>query len=45
LAGKQHTVIFYDMRNRGASDRIEDAAKLTMENDVRDLETVRSHFR
>ncbi len=44
LAGKQRTVIFYDMRDRGASDRIEDAAKLTMENDVRDLETVRSHF-
>ncbi len=44
LAGQQRTVIFYDMRNRGASDRIEDAAKLTMEADVRDLETVRRHF-
>ncbi|MCI0356354.1 MAG: alpha/beta hydrolase, partial [Acidobacteria bacterium] len=44
LAGKPRTVIFYDMRDRGASDRIEDVSKLTMENDVRDLETVRSHF-
>lgn len=44
LAGKQRTVIFYDMRNRGASDRIEDTSKLTMENDVQDLETVRRHF-
>jgi len=44
LAGKQRTVIFYDMRDRGASDRIEDASLITMENDVRDLETVRSHF-
>jgi len=44
LAGKQRTIIFYDMRDRGASDRIEDAALLTMENDVRDLETIRSHF-
>ncbi len=44
LAGKQRTIIFYDMRNRGASDRVEDASLLTMENDVRDLETVRRHF-
>ncbi len=44
LADRQRTLIFYDMRNRGASDRIEDASKLTMEADVRDLETVRQHF-
>jgi pimeloyl-ACP methyl ester carboxylesterase len=44
LAGKQRTVIFYDMRDRGQSDRIEDASRLTMENDVQDLETVRRYF-
>ena len=44
LAGKQRTLVFYDMRDRGASDRMEDTSKLTMENDVRDLETVRQHF-
>jgi pimeloyl-ACP methyl ester carboxylesterase len=38
------TLIAYDMRNRGKSDRVEDIAAITIENDVRDLEAVRRHF-
>jgi pimeloyl-ACP methyl ester carboxylesterase len=41
---KDRTVIFYDMRNRGRSDRIEDTSKITIEADVRDLEAIRKHF-
>jgi len=40
----RNTVISYDMRNRGKSEHIEDVKKLTIQNDVRDLETVRQHF-
>lgn len=39
------TLIYYDMRNRGRSSRVEDAAAITIENDVRDLEAVRAHFK
>ena len=44
FASPGRTVIFYDMRNRGRSDAVKDLSKVTMENDVRDLETVRAHF-
>jgi len=39
-------LIFYDVRNRGKSDAVTDAAKLErgIHNDVDDLETVRRHF-
>jgi proline iminopeptidase len=42
----QHTVISYDLRNRGHSDIVSDASKLKggVHNDVRDLEAIRSHF-
>jgi pimeloyl-ACP methyl ester carboxylesterase len=45
LAG-EHTVIFYDLRNRGRSDSVEDPAKLRggVHNDVEDLEAIRQHF-
>lgn len=36
-----HTLFFYDQRNRGCSDSVEDPSRLTMENEVRDLERVR----
>jgi len=42
LAG-QATIVAYDLRNRGRSDRIA-LEKVSIENDVRDLETVRRHF-
>lgn len=38
------TVISYDTRNRGGSDYVEDAATLTIQQDVKDLEEVRAHF-
>lgn len=38
------TLIFYDMRNRGRSDRVEDGARITIEADVQDMEAIRQHF-
>jgi proline iminopeptidase len=40
----QCTVIAYDMRDRGKSQPISDPARLTIQDDVRDLEDVRRHF-
>lgn len=39
------TVITYDPRNRGRSQRVENTASLTIENDVRDLEALRSQLK
>ena len=40
------TLIIYDLRNRGLSDRVDDGAKLErgIHNDVDDLEAIRRHF-
>ena len=38
------TLIFYDMRNRGRSDAVKDLARVTIQEDVRDLEAIRAHF-
>ena len=38
------TVIAYDVRNRGRSQRVENVNTLTIQQDVRDLEAVRRHF-
>ena len=43
--GDRHTLILYDMRNRGRSSRVEDGSLLTIQKDVEDLEAVRRHFR
>ncbi len=43
--GERHTLILYDMRNRGRSSRVEDGKLLTIQKDVEDLEAVRRHFR
>jgi pimeloyl-ACP methyl ester carboxylesterase len=45
LARKDRTLIFYDMRNRGASSHVTDGAKLTILEDVNDLEALRRHFK
>jgi pimeloyl-ACP methyl ester carboxylesterase len=45
VLAKEHTLVSYDMRNRGKSDRVEDTKAITVENDIRDLETVRQHFK
>ena len=39
------TIITYDLRNRGRSTRAADAATVTIEQDVADLETIRAHFK
>jgi proline iminopeptidase len=38
------TLIFYDMRNRGRSDAVRDPKRLTIHDDVTDLEKIRRHF-
>ena len=38
------TAVFYDVRDRGRSSRVEDTSTITLPQDVRDLETVRQHF-
>jgi len=38
------TVIYYDMRNRGRSDAVADETRITIHDDVRDLERIRRHF-
>jgi proline iminopeptidase len=43
--GERHTLILYDMRNRGRSSRVEDGNLLSIQKDVEDLEAVRRHFR
>jgi proline iminopeptidase len=42
--GEHVTLISYDMRNRGRSDLVIEESKITFEQDVADLETVRRHF-
>lgn len=44
LAASDRTLILYDMRNRGASSRVEDGALLTILEDVRDVEALRQYF-
>ena len=44
LAREDRTLIFYDMRNRGASSSVSDGSILTILEDVRDLEALRKHF-
>jgi len=45
LWSRQRTIVFYDMRDRGRSESIQDLSKISVENDVRDLEAVRRHFK
>jgi pimeloyl-ACP methyl ester carboxylesterase/ketosteroid isomerase-like protein len=39
------TVITYDPRNRGRSQRLADTATISIQQDVKDLEAVRKHFK
>lgn len=39
------TLIFYDMRNRGRSDSVRDPQRITIYDDLRDLEKIRRHFK
>lgn len=38
------TFIFYDVRNSGRSDAIQDLTTVTIQQDIEDLETLRKHF-
>jgi proline iminopeptidase len=38
-------LIFYDTRSRGSSDAVHDPNRETIMDDVRDLETIRAHFK
>src|SRR5881296_3240986 len=44
LARPKRTLVFYDPRNRGRSQAVGDLSTFTVENDVRDMETLREHF-
>jgi pimeloyl-ACP methyl ester carboxylesterase/ketosteroid isomerase-like protein len=39
------SVITYDLRNRGRSSKVTDTAMLSIDQDVKDLEAVRNHFK
>jgi proline iminopeptidase len=41
---KGRTLIFYDMRDRGHSDAVSDPKRITIQDDVDDLESIRQHF-
>lgn len=41
---RRRTLILYDPRGRGASDRVTDPTRLGLAHDVADLEAVRAHF-
>jgi len=45
LASPRRSLIFYDMRNRGLSEAVPDTDRISIHEDVRDLESVREHFR
>jgi pimeloyl-ACP methyl ester carboxylesterase len=38
------TLISYDMRDRGRSDTVSDPKRISIQDDVKDLETIRQHF-
>jgi pimeloyl-ACP methyl ester carboxylesterase len=42
---KGKTFIFYDVRNRGRSDAMQDLTNVTIQQDVDDLEALRKHFK
>ena len=45
LASPRRTLVFYDMRDRGRSEIVVDSSKISIENDVHDLESVRQYFK
>jgi pimeloyl-ACP methyl ester carboxylesterase len=42
--GRGRTLLFYDMRGRGRSDALRDTARISIQQDVEDLEHLRRHF-
>jgi pimeloyl-ACP methyl ester carboxylesterase len=43
LRQDDRTLVLYDMRNRGRSGRVEDSSRITIMDDVDDLESLRRH--
>lgn len=43
--GDSYTLISYDTRNRGFSSPVQDASRLTISEDIEDIERVRQHFK
>lgn len=43
--GDEFTIISFDTRNRGYSTPVQDNSKLTINEDIEDIERVRQHFR
>lgn len=43
--GQGRTLVFYDMRDRGRSDRVKDSTRVSIQFDVRDLEAVRQKLK
>jgi pimeloyl-ACP methyl ester carboxylesterase len=41
---RNRTVVFYDMRNRGCSKTVSNGEKITIQQDVEDLDKIRRHF-
>lgn len=41
---EDRTLIFYDMRDRGRSDAVQDRSRIGIQEDLADLEAVRAHF-
>ncbi len=41
----EFTIISFDTRNRGYSSAVQDGAKITINDDIEDIERVRQHFR
>lgn len=39
-----HRLIFYDQRNRGASETITDSSRISLEHELSDMDAVRRHF-
>jgi proline iminopeptidase len=44
LASNDRTLIFYDVRNRGSSTAVAEGDQISIQHDVEDVETVRTHF-
>jgi proline iminopeptidase len=44
LASEDRTLVFYDARNRGRSDTVEDTTRISIDADVADIEALRRAF-
>jgi proline iminopeptidase len=45
FANHSRSIIFYDQRGRGRSDKVRDKEKLNVQNELSDIESIRKHFK